>query len=389
MRNRNEEGEGGVLTSIERAASDADASISPEMTMSNAERGTGGDHSLDQLEAQSEKIRAGFADTVDEFRHRLSPDTIRSDVRNHISQTRHDMLAKLERSVHENPLQTIAVGAGIAYPLVSLLRSMPAPILLMGAGVALSGRGNLLTGLLGNGTTPDAVATSREKAADLADKATSRMASAGSAASSAARDIADRASEAARDNLTAANDLAATTSERVSDAAASVVRTASHLAGSVGESATASYHDGIDAVAQATDRVAAVGGQGRETLIQTVNRHPLMAGVLTALAGAALASFLPSSRTESRLFGEASSRVKAQARSAAVEGKDAVLSAGERIYDATVHAAEGQGLSPASGGEAIHDIAGRAGAVVDTAFKAVLPQSSPDQPSDIKPSNTI
>ena len=39
------------------------------------------DPSLDALEARSEHLRSGLADTVGELRNRLSPDTIKADLK--------------------------------------------------------------------------------------------------------------------------------------------------------------------------------------------------------------------------------------------------------------------------------------------------------------------
>ncbi|BDA85202.1 hypothetical protein Sa4125_27440 [Aureimonas sp. SA4125] len=315
------------------------------------------DPELDTLEARSQQLRSGLAETVGELKSRLSPETIKADVKEQVARTGQDMLAKLERSARENPLQTAAIGAGLAYPLIGILRSIPAPILLMGAGVALSGRGNLLSGLMSNDKLAGAVSSGAERASDAAGSARTTASGAAASVTSAVRSAADR-----------------TTS-----AAAAAANTVSETADAAVHSARANYHDGLHAAGEATDRAVALGRQGRNTLVDTVQRHPLMVGALTALAGAALAAMIPSSRTESRLFGSASSRVRDEASARAREGVSAVMDAGERVVGSTLQAARDEGLDAGAGREAIRDVADRAGAVVDAGINAVTPEKrSPD-----------
>ena len=334
------------------------------------------DPGLDALEARSEQLRSGLADTMGELRNRLSPETIKADVKDHVARTGQDLLAKLERSARENPLQTAAIGAGLAYPLVGILRSIPAPILLMGAGVALSGRGNLFAGLTSNSKVSGAVAAGTDKAAGLADMATAKISAAASSVSSGVQSATDLASEAASTAST-------TVSDAVLGARQSVAETADAAAGM----ARRTYHDGVDVVSDTADRAVALGRQGRDTVIDTVQRHPLMVGALTALAGAALAALIPASRTESRLFGDASSRLKEQAKSTTYGGVQAAVDAGERVMGATAEAARGEALDPEAGREAIRDVADRAGAVVDAAVKAVVPQDEADGRPDTRPAS--
>lgn len=320
------------------------------------------DPSLDELEARSEHLRTGLADTVGELRNRLSPETIKADVKDHLSQTGQELLAKLERSVRDNPLQTAAIGAGLAYPILGLLRSIPAPILLMGAGVALSGRGNVFAGLTSNPKVTGAVTAGTDKASEFADTASARASAAAASVSSTAQAAADRVSNAAASASTTLSDTLASANQSATDAANS----AAHLA-------RTTYHDATDAVNQAASQAAALGRQGRDTLVDTVQRNPLLVGALTALAGAALAAIIPASRTEARLFGDASDSVKAQAKSAAYQGVHAAVDAGERVIGSTLEAARDEGLDTDTGREAIRDVADRAGAVLEAGVKAVVP----------------
>jgi hypothetical protein len=307
-----------------------------------------------------------LADTVGELRSRLSPETIKADVKDSIVQSGQDMLAKLERSARENPLQTAAIGAGLAYPVIGILRSIPAPILLMGAGVALSGRNNVFSGLISGTKGSGAVAAGTQKASNLAEKATDT-------ASAAAASVSARA-QAMTDGVTdAVSAASATVTGTLSDASQSL----SGAAGAAAHQARMAYHDATHAVGSAGDRAAELGRQSRDTLVDTVQRNPLLVGALTALAGAALAALIPQSRTESRLFGDSSARVRERARSAAQEGLHAAMDAGERVVVSTVQAASDEGLDPEAGKEAIRDLGDRAAAVVEAGVKAIVPDEGP------------
>ena len=89
-----------------------------------------------ELERQAESRRAELAQTVDELHNRVSPGAIKADVRNYAR----DRMQMMEERLRENPLQTVALRTGIAYPLWRIIGRIPAPVLLIGAGLALSRR---------------------------------------------------------------------------------------------------------------------------------------------------------------------------------------------------------------------------------------------------------
>jgi hypothetical protein len=104
------------------------------------------ERSLSDLKQGAERTRAEFTDTVDQlrskvsetvsdFRERVSPDAIKAEVGDYF-RTRGDLLLDKAR---ENPLQAAAIGAGLAYPLLGIVRSIPAPVLMIGAGLFLLG----------------------------------------------------------------------------------------------------------------------------------------------------------------------------------------------------------------------------------------------------------
>src|SRR5271156_1095344 len=104
------------------------------------------ERSLSDLREDAERTRADLTDTVDQlrskvsdtvtdFRERISPDAVKAQMSDYF-RTRGDALLDKAR---ENPLQAAAIGAILAYPLLGIVRSIPAPVLMVGAGLFLLG----------------------------------------------------------------------------------------------------------------------------------------------------------------------------------------------------------------------------------------------------------
>jgi hypothetical protein len=104
------------------------------------------ERSLTDLKREAERTRAELTETVDQlrskvsdsvtdFRERASPDAMKAEISGYF-RTRADALMDKARG---NPLQTAAIGIGVGYPLLKIARSIPAPILMVGAGLYLLG----------------------------------------------------------------------------------------------------------------------------------------------------------------------------------------------------------------------------------------------------------
>ena len=91
-----------------------------------------------RLTGTVEDLRTQVADTATDLKERLSPSAIKAEVTGYVRESRDQLWHTLERKARDNPLQAVAVGAAIAYPAFQLLRAMPAPLLLVGAGLLLS-----------------------------------------------------------------------------------------------------------------------------------------------------------------------------------------------------------------------------------------------------------
>src|SRR5436305_5360901 len=106
--------------------------------------------SLQQIKRETEQTRAGLtntveqlratvADTASDIRQRISPDAIKSEVSNYIRSRGEQLLDDVTAAARRNPMQAVAVGASVAYPLLRIARAIPLPVLMVGAGLFFAG----------------------------------------------------------------------------------------------------------------------------------------------------------------------------------------------------------------------------------------------------------
>ena len=106
--------------------------------------------SLQQIKRETEQTRAGLTNTVEQLkssvaetasdiRHRISPDAIKAEVSDYIRSRGEQLMNDVTSAARRNPLQAVAVGASIAYPLLKIARAIPFPVLMVGAGLFFAG----------------------------------------------------------------------------------------------------------------------------------------------------------------------------------------------------------------------------------------------------------
>src|SRR4051794_26493391 len=109
-----------------------------------------GDRSLRELQYEAEQTRAGLTETVNELRtgvadtvadikHRISPEAIKTEVAGYVRARGERLLEDVSAAARRNPMQAVAVGVSLAYPLLRLARAIPVPVLMVGAGLFLAG----------------------------------------------------------------------------------------------------------------------------------------------------------------------------------------------------------------------------------------------------------
>src|SRR3978361_536917 len=127
--------------------------------------------SLQQIKQETEQTRAGLTATVDELRasvpeaandigERISPAAIKAEVSGYIRSRGEQLLDEVTAAARKNPMQAVAVGASVASPLLRLARPIPLPVLMVGAGLFLTG----------SKTGKAATQKASEVASDVSDK---------------------------------------------------------------------------------------------------------------------------------------------------------------------------------------------------------------------------
>src|SRR6202165_2689689 len=106
--------------------------------------------SLQQIKRETEQTRAGLtntveqlktsvADTASDIRQRIRPEAIKAEVSDYIKSRGEQLLNDVTAAARRNPMQAVAVGASVAYPLLRLARAIPLPVLMVGGGLFFAG----------------------------------------------------------------------------------------------------------------------------------------------------------------------------------------------------------------------------------------------------------
>ena len=296
------------------------------MTRSLEELRRDSEQSRAELAATVDRLREQIADTAEDIRYKVSPENIKAEVRGFIGQKTHGWLDALKQQAIDNPMQAIAAGTAVAVPALRLARGFPLPLLMIGAGLALSSK-------TVRDRAVEAAAPTLEKADEVVDEATERAQRLGdgirkamSHAERQAASMADQARESASGMADAASGMADDLRDRATQAADSV---ASKVRSGI-DAASELANEGMERVrSTATDAASAAPA----TASKVIRDNAALIGGLGVAIGAILAASLPSTRVEASMAGKASDRVKRAAGSAAQSGfeaaKDTVLSATE------------------------------------------------------------
>jgi vacuolar-type H+-ATPase subunit H len=219
-------------------------------------------------------------------------------------------------------MQAIAAGTAIAVPAMRLARGFPLPLLMIGAGLALSSK-------TVRDRAAEAASPGIEKAREVIDEATERAQSLGdgmrkamSHAERQAAGMADEAQETAEGMVEAAGGMAGDLRDRATQAADAVA---------------SKVRSGMDAASEIAkermERVRSTATNAPATASKVIRDNAALIGGLGVAIGAILAASLPSTRVEASVVGKASDQVKRAAGTAAQSGfeaaKDTVLSAAD------------------------------------------------------------
>jgi hypothetical protein len=378
--------------------------------------------SLQQLKRETEQTRAGLTDTVEQLRtsvaqtasdirQRISPEAIKEEVSDYIRSRGEQLMDDVTAAARRNPMQAVAIGAGVAYPLLRMARTIPLPVLMVGAGLFFAGS---KTGQAASQKAADMASDLSDEARRRAHDFTDQVGETAAAAKAFASDNldrlrdtvsggADQASQAADQVNAAANRVAATLAsgpDRLKDTAASLGASAADQVTDLKDrairavgSAVSSVQDiasdatsaarrvagttadgGLNVVKTARDTAADLTGRAGRTFLETIEQNPLVVAGVGLLIGGLIASALPRSDIEDGLVGDASSSLKRRAQAAASQGIDAAKDAVGDIYDKAARQADAEGLTADALGKAAQDIGQKVRRVaesgVTTAFES-------------------
>jgi gas vesicle protein len=277
----------------------------------------------------------------------VSPQAIKEEVKAYARETGNDLIQNVERKARENPLQTVAIAAGLAYPAWRILLNIPAPILLVGAGLACSRfGGSLPRGASARNGRMGAYGVGEQFTDSLRRTAQDVSSNVSQAAGDLKEKVADAAEQAKAGVSAGLGAIRSRAAAAISDTTETARAAASDSVTAATEAVSATYRSGIDAASRTGDQLSESFRQSKESLFDTMERHPLLVGGIGLLIGAVVASALPVSQAENRLFGDTSDDLKNRARDMASQGLEVAKTAGRAVYEESVARAQEEGLSP-------------------------------------------
>jgi hypothetical protein len=308
-----------------------------------------------EIEREVEVSRAEVRNTLDALRERVSIGTIVDETAHYLRDNGGGAtIARLGEQIRANPLPLALVGVGLAWLMSG--RGQPnfahtrngrgyendfdpdSPRYAYrthGAAGALYGESDGDESHTGEASLFPDLADMRDGATTAAAGVSDSVSSAGEAIGSAAR--------------RAANGMHA-----VGDATARAI-------GGAGRASTRAYEGATDYAGDAYEGAAgyasgAYGGASRyargayrgtrQTLVDVLEREPLVIGALGVAVGAAIGAMLPRTEIEDRYMGDASRRVKDDARDIAGKGLARGRVVVEEAVEAAREEAQAQGLMP-------------------------------------------
>jgi len=137
------------------------------------------------------------------------------------------------------------------------------------------------------------------------------------------------------------------------------------------DAVSATYRSGIDAASRIGDQLSETFRQSKEGLLESIESHPFLVGGVGLLIGAVIASALPVSQAENRLFGDTSDDLKDRARDMASDGLQVAKTAARDVYQETVSRAREEGLSPEVARQTVKGVGDKIKNVVQQAADAL------------------
>ena len=343
----------------------------------------------------TDKLRSKLADTVTDFQDRISPAAIKAQMGAYVSTRADALLDKARR----NPLQAAAIGIGLAYPLMGVVRSIPAPVLMIGAGLYLLGSNagqNAVRKVAVAATgVPDKIADGARTLSATVHAAEDGLVSAGRQVSSKIATRTEQLSPSQSD-------------DRFEDGTQRTAFSGTSAAGALAELQTKAS-DSIDAASRATQAGVAAANTAVQDAVETVRAigadagqnaadgyqrianvaveatrtNPLLTGGIAFALGGLIASALPRSDLESGVMGDVSAGAAKRANDVLSKGFDAAKGVAVSVYEDVAQKVEEEGLTSRDLQNAGEEIGRRVRKVAQAATSASFDEPSGDrEPTD-------
>lgn len=384
--------------------------------------------SLQEIRRDTERTRAGLTNTVEELRtsvtetandirERIRPEAIKAEVSDYIRSRGEQLMDDITAAARKNPLQAVAVATTLGYPLLRMVRAIPVPILMVGAGLFLAG----------SKTAREATQQASDYAADLSEEALRRsqnlrdeLGQRASAAKSYATGQIDRLNNAvasgtdritrtageAGSTLSSGTDqlqgtvtsISASMADRAAElkdqglrmaaSAADAAREAAADAAATGKKLASDARDrGLEAMRTARDTASDLGGRAGNTVVQTIEQNPLLVAGVGLAIGALIASALPRTALETGLAGAATGELKRRAQAVAAGGFEAAREAVSDVVQKATETAQAQGLDPEALDRTARDLGQKVRRVAEAAVTTAFDPSQQEQRSNASGDN--
>ena len=351
------------------------------------------------------QLREAVTETASDLKERLSPQAIKSDVTGYVRSRGEQLFETISETARRNPVQAVAVGAGIAYPLLRIARSIPLPVWMIGAGIFFtsSSKGQELSRQAADAAS-EVTDAARRRVHDLRDQLGEAASDSKSYAVASASQIADGVStavegvrgavagfgdsvgEQAISATEMADGTAASLSARASGASAAVADTVRGLGSNataavseLGDKTSGAIDAGREYVSETGARLAQTGANAGRKFLDAVDQNPLIAAGFAMVIGGLIASALPKLDVEDDLMGKASDDVRGRATDAASATFDTAKIAATEVISQVSKKAEEEGLSPAGLASSIQDVGER---LKHVAERGITTAFEPDATND-------
>lgn len=285
-----------------------------------------------ELSQTVEALRDKITDTATEIRQKVSPEHIKAEVSGYVADKSRHWLATLKQQAMENPMQALAAGTAIAVPAFKIVRSVPPPLLMIGAGLLLASP--RVRGAVSDKVSDTLKASDGGNMVDgTAEMAREKWQSARVRAEGAIQDAQNAVATTAAEVREAAAEMASDASQRAAELGGAAKQSLSSAGEALGSKVNAASGAATEAFDTATAKVTETANVARASAERMVGDNAALVGGLGLAIGALIAASLPFTRVERKTFGEASDTLREAAADAASdkfeETKAAAMSAAE------------------------------------------------------------